>query len=74
MKAENAQEEARELLELNQTKVSTNYQASIARWHIRINNELLPVWHSNWLKNRTTMDDKYHRTVGNRNRNAKCGT
>ena len=31
MKAENAQEEARELLELNQTKVSTNYQASIAQ-------------------------------------------
>jgi outer membrane protein TolC len=28
-KAENAREEARELLELNQTKVATNYQASI---------------------------------------------
>jgi outer membrane protein TolC len=31
MKAENAREEAHELLELNQTKVSTNYQASIAQ-------------------------------------------
>jgi outer membrane protein TolC len=30
MKAENAMEEAQELLELNQTKVSTNYQASIS--------------------------------------------
>jgi outer membrane protein TolC len=30
-KAENAREEARELLELNQIKVSTNYQASIAQ-------------------------------------------
>jgi outer membrane protein TolC len=51
MKAENAQEEARELLELNQTKVSTNYQASIAQ-----------------------VAYKDNRTVGNRNRNAKCGT
>jgi outer membrane protein TolC len=31
MKAENAREEAHELLELNQTKVSTNYKASIAQ-------------------------------------------
>lgn len=30
-KAENAREEARELLQLNRTKVSTNYQASIAQ-------------------------------------------
>ena len=30
-KAENAREEARELLQLNQTKVSTNYHASIAQ-------------------------------------------
>ena len=30
-KAENAREEARELLELNQIKVTTNYQASIAQ-------------------------------------------
>jgi outer membrane protein TolC len=30
-KAENAREEARELLQLNQTKVTTNYQAAIAQ-------------------------------------------
>jgi outer membrane protein TolC len=30
-KAENAREEARELLALNQTKVTTNYQASISQ-------------------------------------------